>query len=281
MESFKKELENITTESVELASWRKRGPIGKLHNLIKYICYSTQRRDAFKKIQEDAAAPLQTKHRRSDDLIHDNLTRWNSWYDAAVRALDLRPAIDDFVDAELSDYDIAVVRFNNSRGSQTKPAPKKPSLADDRLTADDWHVITQYVEILKPCKDATMMLQGQVNASTGKGTVKGAIWQVLPIYEQIMASFEAARERYKPAESQSQLSQRTLVASLPSQAPSKSRRTTRRLQPTSSATLHANTENEETSNTRDLASEQTDQVYSRELPLSFKHHFSTNINLGW
>jgi hypothetical protein len=50
VESFEKELENITTESVELASWRKRGPIGKLHNLIKYICYSTQQRDAFKKI---------------------------------------------------------------------------------------------------------------------------------------------------------------------------------------------------------------------------------------
>jgi hypothetical protein len=75
VESFEKELENITAESVKLASWRKRGPIGKLHNLIKYICYSTQRRDAFKKIQEDAAAPLQTKHRRSYDLIHDNLTR--------------------------------------------------------------------------------------------------------------------------------------------------------------------------------------------------------------
>ena len=96
-----------------------------------------------------------------------------------------------------------------------------------------------------------------------------------------MASFEAARERYKPAESQSQLSQRTLIASLPSQTPSKSQRTTRRSQPTSSATLHAITENEQTLNARDLASEQTDQVYSRELPLSFEHHFSTNINLGW
>jgi hypothetical protein len=139
-----------------------------------------------------------------------------------MRALDLRPAIDDFVDAKLSDYDIAVVRFNNSRGLQTKPAPKKPLLADDRLTANDWHVITQYIEILKPCKDATMILQGQVNASTGKGTVKGAIWQVLLIYKQIMASFEATRERYKPAKSQSQLSQRTLLASLLSQTPSKS-----------------------------------------------------------
>jgi hypothetical protein len=67
-----------------------------------------------------------------------------------------------------------------------------------------------------------MMLQGQVNTSTSKGTVKGAIWQVLPIYEQIMASFEATCKHYKPAESQSQLSQYTLLASLPSQNPSKS-----------------------------------------------------------
>jgi hypothetical protein len=38
------------------------------------------------------------------ELKHDNLTQWNSWYDAAERALDLRTAVDDTVDLLLSDY---------------------------------------------------------------------------------------------------------------------------------------------------------------------------------
>jgi hypothetical protein len=37
-------------------------------------------------------------------LIRDNVTRWNSWYDAAVRAIELRETINKFTDAELVKY---------------------------------------------------------------------------------------------------------------------------------------------------------------------------------
>jgi hypothetical protein len=44
IESFEQELENdVTNELLKLTSWRRKGPIGKLHNLIRYICHSTQR----------------------------------------------------------------------------------------------------------------------------------------------------------------------------------------------------------------------------------------------
>lgn len=44
--------------------------------------------------------------------------------------------------------------------------------------------------ILKPCKQATMKLQGNVNADTN---VKGAIWQVLPVTGELLKGFEEAR----------------------------------------------------------------------------------------
>jgi hypothetical protein len=43
-----------------------------------------------------------------------------------------------------------------------------------------------------------MKLQGNVNASKA---AKGAIWQVLPIFDDLMKGLEDARQRYLPAES--------------------------------------------------------------------------------
>jgi hypothetical protein len=54
VESFEHELSNATAEAVELMTWRRKGPIGKLHNLIRYIGHSPIRRDAFTKLQEAA-----------------------------------------------------------------------------------------------------------------------------------------------------------------------------------------------------------------------------------
>jgi hypothetical protein len=51
IESFEHELENVTAEEVELRSWRSKGPISKLHNLIRYILHSSKRRDVFIEIQ--------------------------------------------------------------------------------------------------------------------------------------------------------------------------------------------------------------------------------------
>lgn len=114
VEAFEHELEvNITTEAVELASWRKKGPIGRLHNLIRYITHSSKRQDAFLALQTAIIDPLQDhleSQKKPLHLIRDNLTRWNSWYDAAVRALLLRNAIDEFVDQELLQYNREVAR---------------------------------------------------------------------------------------------------------------------------------------------------------------------------
>jgi hypothetical protein len=43
-EAFELKLQSkVTAEAVELASWRHKGPIGKLHNLIRYIMFNSTR----------------------------------------------------------------------------------------------------------------------------------------------------------------------------------------------------------------------------------------------
>ena len=44
VESFEHKLEYaVTAEVVELATWRRKGPIGKLHNIIRYILHLSER----------------------------------------------------------------------------------------------------------------------------------------------------------------------------------------------------------------------------------------------
>jgi hypothetical protein len=75
IEAFELELEStVTTELVELATWRKKGPIGKLHNLIRYITHSSNRRDLFIEIQQrqlDEQQEQPYSQLRKHELIRD------------------------------------------------------------------------------------------------------------------------------------------------------------------------------------------------------------------
>jgi hypothetical protein len=44
IESFEHKLKHaVTAEAVKLAAWRRKGPIGKLYNIIRYILYLSER----------------------------------------------------------------------------------------------------------------------------------------------------------------------------------------------------------------------------------------------
>jgi hypothetical protein len=80
VDAFEPEL-CTSVEELELQQWRKKGSIRKLHNLIKYITHSSNRREAFYDIQRLQPQPLQSQGERvkeTYDLIKDNRTRWNS-----------------------------------------------------------------------------------------------------------------------------------------------------------------------------------------------------------
>lgn len=139
MESFEESITDVTAVEAELHAWRQKGPISRLHNLIRYIYASEQRRSLFLQVQRDQLEAMRSERLRGQDayeLKHNNLTRWNSWYDAAERALDLRYAVDDTVNRELEPYYQKLARFN-MRNSQSAVPPKEPSLLLDRLNNDD------------------------------------------------------------------------------------------------------------------------------------------------
>ena len=42
-----------------------------------------------------------------------------------------------------------------------KKSRKKPAIVDDKMSAEDWSVIAEYLAILKPLKTATKRLEGR------------------------------------------------------------------------------------------------------------------------
>jgi len=53
-DAFEKDIESFKEKSdllKELTLWRKRGPIGKLHNIVIFICRTPQRRERFASIR--------------------------------------------------------------------------------------------------------------------------------------------------------------------------------------------------------------------------------------
>jgi hypothetical protein len=103
----------------EIEQWRKKGPLGKLHNFVIWLTQSTQRLQHFLELSNDLHIP------------RDNTTRWNSWYMMLSACLNLRGAIDDFNQYATAD------------------------LLKDQLTDIEWDTIQKIKEFLEKLKMAT------------------------------------------------------------------------------------------------------------------------------
>lgn len=80
--------------------WRAKGPIGKLHNMIKFIRSSPQRSEHFKRIaqeQDHEEYRLCEESTAELEVILNNETRWNSIYMMIERALRKRTDIRAFI----------------------------------------------------------------------------------------------------------------------------------------------------------------------------------------
>ena len=88
------------SDAESFSLWRKFGAIGKVHNTVKYIMRSDQRRQLFLSLQK------QRKSGEGDGdelfeqverlLMKDGGVRWNSTYYILYRAFELREYIDKF-----------------------------------------------------------------------------------------------------------------------------------------------------------------------------------------
>ena len=114
----------LDREQEELILWRQRGPIGKLHNIVKYIRITPQRREKF--LSTTIGDLLDDYELDQLMVISDNATRWNSADDMIERGLKLRRRIDIFC---LEHHD---------------------DLIADYLTGEEWQTLISLHDILKP-----------------------------------------------------------------------------------------------------------------------------------
>jgi hypothetical protein len=113
----------------EVEQWRKRGAIGKLHNVVIYITWTPQRLQTFTSLTDGLR------------LRRDNDTRWNSWYGMVEWVL--RPKV---------------------RQAITVFCAQEPGLQDDVLTPSDWVTLAEIHKFLEPFHDATMANEGVGNS---------------------------------------------------------------------------------------------------------------------
>jgi hypothetical protein len=131
--------------------WREYGPLGKLHNIIRYLRSSPGRREEWRKVK--------ISDNRLDELIPslDNMTRWNSHYKSIKDALLLRERLERFQH-----------RFRDD-------------LQEFLLSEKDWDHLHAVAEILEQFKEITDELQG--NSKKGH---HGSMWEWLPTIEVLM-----------------------------------------------------------------------------------------------
>ncbi len=162
-------------EERELRFWRKRGAVGKLHNVVRFVRASPQRRELMKTVAGngygDECHELFEEERTAIDveLMQNNETRWNSTFLMIQRAIRKRDQITLFItylDAQTTD-------------------PKLRVPAQDHLSPQDWLLLAEIQSLLKPLYEITMRCQGW--AKEGR---YGALWEVMIGMEYLLNFFE-------------------------------------------------------------------------------------------
>ncbi|KAI1508853.1 hypothetical protein Ptr86124_012152 [Pyrenophora tritici-repentis] len=167
---------NLAEEEKYLNEWRKQGPLGTLIDVISYI-KTPQQYDMFANFQRLARQDLPADDDAKFQILEPVkpcVTRWNSFCSAFERAVLLQPAFNSYVCFYVEQQRVA------DSHARTKNN-KKPQA-----------VMTEYIEVLKPLKDATKRLEGR-----GKCGRFGAIYEVIPVFEFLMGRFEQRLRQYE------------------------------------------------------------------------------------
>uniref|UniRef100_A0A0C4DI06 HAT C-terminal dimerisation domain-containing protein n=1 Tax=Fusarium oxysporum (strain Fo5176) TaxID=660025 RepID=A0A0C4DI06_FUSOF len=162
-------------EERELRLWRKRGAVGKLHNIVRFVRASPQGRELMKSLacdqnDEDGYQLFEEERAAIDlELMQNNETRWNSTFLMIQRAIRKREHIDHF---------IAYLETKTSEPRQRVPV-------QDQLSPQDWLLLAEIQSLLKPLHEITMRCQGW--AKEGR---HGALWEVMIGMEYLLNFFE-------------------------------------------------------------------------------------------
>ena len=174
-EAFQAEITNqqdLQQEAEELATWRPKGPLGKLHNMIVWICRTPQRRDWFSECVKKALGP----GTKALSLINGNSTWWGGDYDSLIRALELRDPLEDFI--------VLVIRQNEDQDFSDSNSTYSLELHELILT--DWDILKEIMYILQPFCKWKLILQ--------KKSHFGQLHDIFPAMDELLNQLEWFRD---------------------------------------------------------------------------------------
>jgi hypothetical protein len=148
----------------KLTAWRKKGPVGKLHNTVIQIKGSSSSRLLFesKQRQSFVADDEDSEVVKLYRVVVNGGIRWNSTYLMIDRAMRLKEALHLYQDDHHSNSDLA-----------------------DYLTAEDWRELADLKDLLMPVYDASMKVQ----------THDTGLHEVLTSMDFILTHLEAAKDK--------------------------------------------------------------------------------------
>ncbi|RKK06781.1 hypothetical protein BFJ65_g18335 [Fusarium oxysporum f. sp. cepae] len=170
-------------EERELRLWRKRGAVGKLHNIVRFVRASPQRRELMKSLacsqrDEDDYHLFEEDRAAIDlELMQNNETRWNSTFMMIQRAIRKREQIDHFI------------TYLDTKAAE----PRQRVPVQDHLSQQDWLLLAEIQSLLKPLYEITMRCQGW--AKEGR---YGALWEVMIGMEYLLNFFEEQKLIFSP-----------------------------------------------------------------------------------
>ena len=177
-----------------LEHWRRKGPIGKLHNIVKFIRASPQRSEAFRNIAQECDDSediiFSEASSKELELRQNNATRWNSTYLMIKRAWEKQ--------AEIRAYLLSL-----DLGSTSSQLPRQ-----DHLTTEDWRLLNDIQYVLEPIYSLTMRTQGHAYSGS-----HGHLWELMTGMEFVLEHLEEWKALYDDPATE-------LAAELASQQPS-------------------------------------------------------------
>ncbi|KAG4275822.1 hypothetical protein FPRO04_14338 [Fusarium proliferatum] len=118
--------------------WKRFGCLGRLHNLVRYIRLTPQRREEFAAII--VGGDLAEFDRL--ELIQNNSTRWNSWFHSITRALNVRERLEIFSACHV-------------------PGKGSHGIANFKLDGQHWFELEKIELALKDFYAATLLSEGK------------------------------------------------------------------------------------------------------------------------
>jgi hypothetical protein len=144
-----------------MTEWRQYGPIGVLFDVIASIC-TAQTCQLLKQLQRDEAAALGIEP-TIRQLVKPVKTRWNSYFNTFVRAIELYGPLDSYIEQKLREYSASTTttRRRRTRDLAVAAIPPRLFIREKGLSGRDWATISKYIKLLKPFAEATRLLEGR------------------------------------------------------------------------------------------------------------------------